>query len=51
MGLRGVRVTYLCWLVCGLWVLAGLVGCDGSGVGGGGGGTGGGGGGLTRGGC
>ena len=45
MGLRGVRVTYLCWLVCGLWVLAGLVGCDGSGVGGGGGGTGGGGGG------
>jgi Domain of unknown function (DUF4382) len=45
MGLRGVRVTYLYWLVCGLWVLAGLVGCDGSGVGGGGGGTGGGGGG------
>jgi uncharacterized protein DUF4382 len=45
MGLRGARITYLYWLVCGLWVLAGLVGCDGSGVGGGGGGTGGGGGG------
>ena len=41
MGLRGVRVTYLYWLVCGLWVLAGLAGCDGSGGGGGGGGGGG----------
>ena len=40
MGLRGVRVTYLYWLVCGLWVLAGLVGCDGSGGAGGGGGGG-----------
>src|SRR5262245_41523512 len=45
MGLRGVRTTYLYSLVFGLWVLAGLVVCDGSGVGGGGGGTGGGGGG------
>ena len=45
MGLRGVRVAYLCWLVCGLWVLAGLAGC--SGDGGGGSGSGGGGGGGT----
>jgi hypothetical protein len=44
MGLRGVRVTHLYWLVCGLWVLAGLMGCGGD-VGGGGGGSGGGGGG------
>jgi hypothetical protein len=41
MGLRGVRVTYLYLLVCGLWILAGLVGCGGD-VGGGGGGSGGG---------
>src|SRR5262245_24984752 len=45
MGLRGVRVTYVYWLVCGVGILAGLAGCDGSSVGGGGGGTGGGGGG------
>jgi hypothetical protein len=42
MGLRGVRVIYLYWLVCGLWVLAGLAGCDGGGGAGGGGGGGGG---------
>ena len=40
MRLRGVRVAYLFWLVCGVWVLAGLVGCGGGGGDGGGGGGG-----------
>jgi Domain of unknown function (DUF4382) len=49
MGLRGRRMTYLYWLVCGLWILAGLGGCGGDvgGGGGSGGGSGGGGGGGT----
>src|SRR6516162_6563980 len=33
MRLRGVRVAYLFWLVCGVWVLAGLVGGGGGGGG------------------
>jgi uncharacterized protein DUF4382/carboxypeptidase family protein len=44
VGWRGVRVTYLYWLVCGLWILAGFAGCSG---GGGGGSNGGGGQGTT----